>query len=65
MHRGGADRFGGECTLSVQEFEVANISVFPNPFIDTIQIESDVELKSVHLIDILGQDIFNFIEVLN
>jgi len=46
-----------QCTLSVPEFEVANISVFPNPFIDTIQIESDVELKSVQLIDILGQDI--------
>ncbi|WP_418638196.1 T9SS type A sorting domain-containing protein [Winogradskyella sp.] len=43
-----------QCSLSVSEFEMAKIKVYPNPFVDTIQIESDVVLKSVQLIDILG-----------
>ena len=36
---------------------MAKIKVYPNPFVDTIQIESDVVLKSVQLIDILGKAI--------
>lgn len=43
-----------QCTLSISEFEVANIKVYPNPFIDSIQIESEVEINSIQLIDILG-----------
>eukprot|EP01093_Parvamoeba_rugata_P011410 TRINITY_DN3132_c0_g2_i1.p1 TRINITY_DN3132_c0_g2~~TRINITY_DN3132_c0_g2_i1.p1 ORF type:complete len:389 (-),score=87.31 TRINITY_DN3132_c0_g2_i1:177-1343(-) len=46
-----------QCSLSVSEFEMAKIKVYPNPFVDTIQIESDVVLKSVQLIDILGKAI--------
>lgn len=43
-----------QCFLSVSEFEMANIKVHPNPFVETIQIESDVVLNSIQLVDILG-----------
>jgi len=46
-----------QCTLSVPEFEIANIKVYPNPFIDAVQIESVSELKAIQLIDILGNTI--------
>lgn len=47
-----------QCTsLSILDFNLAQISVYPNPFIDTVQIESEIELKSIKLIDILGNNI--------
>lgn len=46
-----------ECSLSVSEFETVNIRVFPNPFVDTIQIESKVELNSIQLMNVLGHSI--------
>ena len=46
-----------QCTLSVSEFELANIKVYPNPFVDTIQIESEVTLNAIQLMDILGKSI--------
>ena len=46
-----------QCTLSFSNFKIATSKVYPNPFVDKIQIESDVELKSVQLIDILGNRI--------
>jgi hypothetical protein len=44
-----------QCTsLSIPELSLAQIRVFPNPFVDRIQIKSDVELKTIQLIGILG-----------
>jgi hypothetical protein len=44
-----------QCTsLSIPEVSLAQISIFPNPFVDRIQIESGVELKTIQLIGLLG-----------
>ncbi|WP_040281269.1 T9SS type A sorting domain-containing protein [Psychroserpens damuponensis] len=40
--------------LSVEDFELTAIKVFPNPFQNTIQIMSDKDLKEVQIIDVLG-----------
>lgn len=40
--------------LSLEDYELAIIKVFPNPFEDTIQIISEKELIDVQIIDILG-----------
>lgn len=46
-----------QCTLGVSKAELATIKVYPNPFINKIQVESDVALRSIQLIDILGKTI--------
>ena len=46
-----------QCTLSVSDVEFVNIKVYPNPFVDKIQIESEVKLESIQLVDILGNTI--------
>jgi hypothetical protein len=43
--------------LSISEVSLAQISVYPNPFVDTIKIESETEIESIQLIDILGKTI--------
>lgn len=44
-------------SLSVTEVNSAQISVYPNPFVDGIQIESEIEIESIQLINILGNTI--------
>ena len=44
-------------SLSISEVSLDQISVYPNPFVDTIQIESKIEIESIQLIDILGKTI--------
>lgn len=44
-----------ECSsLTVSETSLSTIRVFPNPFDESIQIESEVAFNPVHLMDILG-----------
>jgi hypothetical protein len=44
-----------QCTsLSIPEVSLAQVRVFPNPFVDRIQIESDVELSTIQLIGMSG-----------
>lgn len=44
-------------SLSISEVSLAQINVFPNPFMDTIQIESEIEIETIQLVDILGNTI--------
>jgi hypothetical protein len=44
-------------SLSVADENLAKISVYPNPFENILQIESEAELKSIQLTDILGNNI--------
>ncbi|MFK7832734.1 MAG: T9SS type A sorting domain-containing protein [Winogradskyella sp.] len=47
-----------ECaSLSILEVQLAQISIHPNPFVDTITIESEKEIESIQLTDILGKTI--------
>lgn len=46
-----------QCTLSVSDVEIAKVKVYPNPFVDKLNIESEVEINSIQLIDILGKSI--------
>ncbi|MFD2823864.1 T9SS type A sorting domain-containing protein [Lacinutrix iliipiscaria] len=47
-----------ECDLlSVSDFDEASVSVFPNPFIDTIHIASDALVEGVILYDVTGKSI--------
>lgn len=46
-----------QCILSVSEVERVKIKVFPNPFLNNIELESNIEFTSVILLDILGNSI--------
>jgi cyanophycinase-like exopeptidase len=43
--------------LSISEVSLAQISVYPNPFVATIKIESETEIESIQLMDVLGKTI--------
>lgn len=48
-----------ECTMSTPAFEGITATVFPNPFTNSLQIESNTTFKTMELYDVLGKQIFN------
>jgi Secretion system C-terminal sorting domain len=44
-------------TLSIPDFDIANLKVFPNPFYDELSIKYDKELTKISVVNFLGQEI--------
>lgn len=47
------------CVMSATDFEAKTATVFPNPFNNSLQIESNTTFKTMELYDVLGKQIFN------
>ena len=48
------------CNFTTSEFALkTKVKVFPNPFSNNLQIESEVPLQKMALFDVLGKEIFN------
>ncbi|MQP23447.1 T9SS type A sorting domain-containing protein, partial [Flavobacterium sp. LMO8] len=47
------------CVMSTTDFETTTATVFPNPFNNSLQIESNITFKTMELYDVLGKQIFN------
>lgn len=47
------------CVMSVESFTTINATVYPNPFNNSLQIESNTTFKSMALYDVLGKQILN------
>ncbi|WP_162523772.1 T9SS type A sorting domain-containing protein [Flavobacterium sp. LMO8] len=47
------------CVMSATDFEATTATVFPNPFTNSLQIESNTKFKTMELYDVLGKQIFN------
>jgi hypothetical protein len=47
------------CTMSTNAFVKDNTSIYPNPFSDVLQIESDTVFQKLELYDVLGKQIMN------
>lgn len=47
------------CTMSAEDFETTTATVYPNPFNNSLQIESKTTFKTMELYDVLGKQIFN------
>lgn len=48
-----------ECTMSTPVFTGITATVFPNPFTNSLQIESNTTFKTMELYDVLGKQIIN------
>lgn len=48
-----------ECTMSAPSFTTITATVYPNPFTNTLQIESSTTFKTMVLYDVLGKQIIN------
>ncbi len=48
-----------ECIMSTPVFEGITATVFPNPFNNSLQIQSNTTFKTMELYDVLGKQIFN------
>ena len=48
-----------ECTMSAPTYVGITATVFPNPFTNSLQIESNTTFKTMELYDVLGKQIFN------
>jgi hypothetical protein len=46
-----------ECNLSTESFETITATVYPNPFTNTLYIESNTTFKALALYDVLGKQI--------
>ena len=47
------------CTMSATDFETTTATVFPNPFTNSLQIESNTIFKTMELYDVLGKQIIS------
>ena len=47
------------CTMSTADFETINAMVYPNPFTNSIHIESTTAFKTMELYDVLGKQIIS------
>ena len=47
------------CTMSTSNFESATATVFPNPFNNSLHIESTTAFKTMELYDVLGKQIIS------
>ena len=55
------------CTMSAEDFETTTATVYPNPFNNSLHIESTTAFKTMELYDVLGKQIINqpFVNQLN
>lgn len=51
-------RYGGDCTLSIDQEALSQISVFPNPANDVLNIKvpSSIQIESASIFDMLGKE---------
>ena len=56
-----------DCLLSTENFETISATVYPNPFNNSLHIESNTTFKTMQLYDVLGKQIINqpFVNQLN
>lgn len=47
------------CTMSAENFNTIAASVYPNPFTNSLQIDTDTTFKTMVLYDVLGKQILN------
>jgi hypothetical protein len=47
------------CIMSTEDFAVQEVKVYPNPFNNTLYIESTTAFKAMALYDVLGKEIIN------
>ena len=47
------------CTMSAEDFETTTATVYPNPFNNSLHIESTTAFKTMELYDVLGKQIIN------
>lgn len=54
----GNFRYGGDCTLSIDQEALSQISVFPNPANDVLNIKvpSSIQIESASIFDLLGKE---------
>ncbi len=45
-------------TLSNDEFTITNFKIYPNPFIDTVQIDGIVDIEKIEIYTITGRKIW-------
>jgi hypothetical protein len=48
-----------DCLLSTENFETISATVYPNPFNNSLHIESNITFKTMELYDVLGKQIIN------
>jgi len=46
-------------TVGIEENEMSNISIYPNPATNLVNIESDVQINSIQIINYTGQVVYN------
>jgi len=46
-------------TVGIEEAEMGNISIYPNPATNLVNIESDVQINSIQIINYTGQVVYN------
>lgn len=51
--------FSTECGLNLDENQVENIRIFPNPVIDFLSIRTTSDINEIEIISILGQQILS------
>ncbi|RMA65707.1 T9SS type A sorting domain-containing protein [Ulvibacter antarcticus] len=54
--------FTDDCNLSLNENELGNIFLFPNPLKDTLQITSDKPIVDIKIYDLQGQLLYQFVK---
>jgi len=59
------DNIGWEGTVAVNEASITNVYVYPNPANEFLNVSSNNEIKSIHIIDIAGKSFINKKEVNN
>ena len=47
------------CNLNTESFTTINANVYPNPFTNSLQIDTDTSFKTMVLYDVLGKQIIN------
>jgi hypothetical protein len=48
-----------DCLLSTENFETISATIYPNPFNNSLHIESNTTFKTMQLYDVLGKQIIN------
>lgn len=49
--------------VSVQELQIANLNVYPNPVVDQINIKADVAIDEINIYDITGREVANLANI--
>jgi cellulose/xylan binding protein with CBM9 domain/type IX secretion system substrate protein len=49
--------------VSVQELQIPNLTVYPNPVIDQVNIKADNEISEVNVYDITGREVYSLANI--